>query len=521
LNKAQILEAAIKYDVSDVKQFAQKQITSIQFFPLVSNCTYAVKIWAGDPTQEAAVSQDVSNVKIGEWNTVTLETPFVVDVEKALYIGYRANTQEGFPLGCDYGPGITGKSDLLRFGASEITGGFSDLFTLSKGSLNVNWNIKAQVEPVDGVTLPLATAFNIYRDEVKIAQVSSTVYSDTIIEDGAYAYAVSAIYFDEIETGKTETVEVLIDRNRIERSAVVIEKVTSINCVFCPGAALALEDMVEADMKVAPIAYHGNGLGADKYNNAAATARESYYGATSYPTTIFNGIVKKTGGNATESLFESYKPIYEEQIAVKTPFALAVDTTEMTINEFDVKVAVEKVGLYEDASLVLHTVVVENDINQNWQNQSKLEFVERAMFPSAQGTEIELVDGKATIDVPVTINYAWEPENLMMVVFIQNKETKEILNGEYVGLPKWNAVKEAVAQVKASVYPNPAINTITVEANNITGISVYNVTGTLIKTINANVNNKMVVDIADLESGLYLIETNTTEGTATHRIVKQ
>ncbi|MBQ4205328.1 MAG: T9SS type A sorting domain-containing protein, partial [Bacteroidales bacterium] len=66
-------------------------------------------------------------------------------------------------------------------------------------------------------------------------------------------------------------------------------------------------------------------------------------------------------------------------------------------------------------------------------------------------------------------------------------------------------VKETMS-LQTSIYPNPADNTLTIKAeDDIQHINIYNVVG--IKVMEMTINNKeTVIDITNLESGMYLIE---------------
>jgi hypothetical protein len=78
-----------------------------------------------------------------------------------------------------------------------------------------------------------------------------------------------------------------------------------------------------------------------------------------------------------------------------------------------------------------------------------------------------------------------------------------------------NAVEEAFAS-KISVLPNPTSGIITVNAENIKSIEVWNIAGKHIMK-----SNRQTLDISAKPSGIYFIKVTTDDATITRRILKQ
>lgn len=74
-----------------------------------------------------------------------------------------------------------------------------------------------------------------------------------------------------------------------------------------------------------------------------------------------------------------------------------------------------------------------------------------------------------------------------------------------------------------SLYPNPAQNFITVDLSGIAGtqITVFNIQGKLVKTIESSMNlAQQKIDIADLPAGVYIMNINTPNGQAVKKFSK-
>ena len=83
------------------------------------------------------------------------------------------------------------------------------------------------------------------------------------------------------------------------------------------------------------------------------------------------------------------------------------------------------------------------------------------------------------------------------------------------------SVDETVFENKISVYPNPANSVVTISGDNLLKIEIFNIIGqTVFSTIcNADENT---INIANLNSGIYLIKVGTTNGKEfATRIVKE
>ena len=68
-----------------------------------------------------------------------------------------------------------------------------------------------------------------------------------------------------------------------------------------------------------------------------------------------------------------------------------------------------------------------------------------------------------------------------------------------------------------TVYPNPVDDNLTIEAKDIKNVSVYNLTGQ--KVYESEVNaDEVNLNMSDFQSGMYMIQIETSEYTATKRI---
>ncbi len=70
---------------------------------------------------------------------------------------------------------------------------------------------------------------------------------------------------------------------------------------------------------------------------------------------------------------------------------------------------------------------------------------------------------------------------------------------------------------KVKIYPNPASQQITVEAENLISVSILDMLGKVVLSLNAN-NPKEVIDISGLGNANYFVKITTAEGEITKSI---
>ncbi|HEY6020287.1 MAG TPA: T9SS type A sorting domain-containing protein, partial [Candidatus Paceibacterota bacterium] len=141
-------DVAARWEPTQLVDYEGASVTQIAFFPYEASATYRVRVWIGAGAANLVCDQAVTPIN-DTWNTVTLTTPVPIDITQELWVGYYINTPAGYPAGVDDGPAIDGFGNMMNFG------GWQTLLQINP-DLDYNWNIKAHVMTVAGVTMPLA-----------------------------------------------------------------------------------------------------------------------------------------------------------------------------------------------------------------------------------------------------------------------------------------------------------------------------------------------------------------------------
>ncbi|MDZ4182489.1 MAG: choice-of-anchor J domain-containing protein [Candidatus Cloacimonadaceae bacterium] len=223
-NSAVVFDVAHRFTQADLAPHIGGTITQIKFVPSYLDCVYTVKVWTGGSATSAGTlvsSQVVGTFVEDEWNLAVLNTPVPIPTTGDLYVGFEVNTQGGHPAGCDSGPQIEGKGNMMYFNNAWTT------LTALAPTLTYNWLIQTFV--ADGTALkaieltPIAetrsshitnaslalqtknivrserniNGFKVYREGTLIHTINDpaiTTFTDMDLANGTYAYGVTATY---------------------------------------------------------------------------------------------------------------------------------------------------------------------------------------------------------------------------------------------------------------------------------------------------------------------------------------
>ena len=236
--------SAITFDVAhrwpqeDLAPYSGRSISRLEFVPVYSNCTYTLKIWTGGTAAGAGTlvhSQVVSNPVMNEWNTVILNAIIPIPSAGDLYYGYEVNTQGGYPAGCDDGPPVEGKGNMMYFQGAWQT------LTQVAPTLTYNWAIRAfaqfatpasevALQPIPenrDISIPNAqlalnrftpaqsrviSGYKIYRDGALLTTLNdeeTVSFTDFGLPNATYLYSVTSL----AATGESvpSTIEVVLN----------------------------------------------------------------------------------------------------------------------------------------------------------------------------------------------------------------------------------------------------------------------------------------------------------------------
>jgi hypothetical protein len=186
------------------------------------------------------------------------------------------------------------------------------------------------------------------------------------------------------------------------------------------------------------------------------SARAIYYGISAAPSVRIdaqsdNGLFTQWGGK-----------VYNQRTLKSAP--VVIDTIYLIQDGVNVKVHTEFTVVEDLArNTIVHVALIEKQISANGNNYR---YVVRKMLPDATGTKYR--DSLKVSATPIVLEKTWIPDNhfisnpnqLAIVVFLQNEDTKEVYQAKLRETP--NFVPTLITGTEESfenlihVYPNPA-----------------------------------------------------------------
>ena len=164
----------------------------------------------------------------------------------------------------------------------------------------------------------------------------------------------------------------------------------------------------------------------DPYYTAQAGARGAYYDVSAVPTVNINGIY---GGWQFPNLI----PLYNEQVNEPGVFKMASD---FNMNGSEITVNTEVLPFTNLENLSVYTIVFENMTTENTGTNGETEFfhVMMKMLPNASGEQASFVDRETAsfaYNFDMASTFVEEMDDLNVIIFVQNNETKEIYQSTY------------------------------------------------------------------------------------------
>ena len=235
-----------------------------------------------------------------------------------------------------------------------------------------------------------------------------------------------------VEKNKTTEInENLFAANKI----VLIEDFANVSCVPCVTSNKIIEHLVNdkfGTSKLVAIKYPTNFPSpVDPFflaNGPDCNARMGYYNILFAPTTIVNGNLRPTSTDSNDVKDKIYSEF------TKVPKFIVDVTGGINGSDYTINISVNVLDIsnIDFSKLVLHTVVTETDIQfatpPGSNGETKFYDVMRKMLPTNQGESLTNISqtGMYNFQRQLALNSTWIQSNINTVVFIQNKDTKEI-----------------------------------------------------------------------------------------------
>ncbi|MCW8804481.1 MAG: Omp28-related outer membrane protein [Ignavibacteriaceae bacterium] len=215
---------------------------------------------------------------------------------------------------------------------------------------------------------------------------------------------------------------------------VIIEDFANVSCNPCVTSNKIIENLTEVTYgrsKLVAVKFPTNFPAPNDLFYLAAKeicdARIEYYNVFFAPTTVIDGILKPI---STDS--NSVKDAVDTRLTVTPRFNIKATATLEGDYIVNVNIKFIDTSSINMSDLVINTALTETDIEfeqaPGSNGETKFYDVTRLMLPSKEGTPIhQLVDqGELTFSFEDALLSSWNLQKLNFVVYIQDKNTKEI-----------------------------------------------------------------------------------------------
>lgn len=267
----------------------------------------------------------------------------------------------------------------------------------------------------------------------------------TRITQGDYDGAVFDLFFH------------LSDAPRPPHRLVLFEEFTNTSCDPCAEFSPALDKVIYGRLgDMAAITYHYNYPSPqDPFylaNPTDAMARANFYGITGVPSLRVNG--EHVGAWGYEQYLDAYidgAGAIPAKVNIETEAAIVPDGSQSGLLKVNVSLTPD--GITDGTNLRLFVAAVEERVE--WQQpaangERSWNYVMRKLLPSAEGQPLEAELTKVT---PYQYEYTWQVEGLYddnelgLVTFVQNMDTKEIIGATYTPRPTGSTRAVKILQV--------------------------------------------------------------------------
>ncbi len=182
---------------------------------------------------------------------------------------------------------------------------------------------------------------------------------------------------------------------------------------------------------VAVLVYHYN----DSLQNETANQRSDFYGFTTPLNNIFNGTQHNVEADPENSLYYPFVNLVNQINPDSCDFEVNVEANYDEVNSLtSINVLINKTVAANADNLRLYVAVTQSGIPVNWLGMSEVNFITQKFLP-AEGTPLTFEDNTFSFNTsdsyPGTLELA---QNCEIVAFIQNTQTREILQASSVPL---------------------------------------------------------------------------------------
>jgi type IX secretion system substrate protein/outer membrane protein Omp28 len=265
------------------------------------------------------------------------------------------------------------------------------------------------------------------------------------------------------------------------------------------------------------LSYHGPLPGVDSmYSESSEDVdiRMGYYNIFGVPSSVVDGNYF-IGSSA--NLIENISTTISERATVLSNFQINFSEVQLEDNYIAGNVNISKTESSNLDNLHLFIVLIEKlvlkssyESTPGTNNETKYNNVVRKMLSSSYGEDLVFTGNEAIVSFNWNINNFKDLNELRIVAFIQNTETKEIFQSAFHD-PEFVSIKSNQYKPNVNIYPNPVHDKFSLQIDSpISGnnIKIINIQGKILHNSYTTDNRIYSINIRDYQQGMYFLSVD-------------
>lgn len=305
---------------------------------------------------------------------------------------------------------------------------------------------------------------------------------------------------------------------------VLLEHFTNSRCSICASKNPAFYSLIGGyTQDVHHIAYHPpipySTCIFYQANMSENSARTSFYGVNGTPQVALNGTLLNGGSQLLPAT------TLTTAIGYTSPIYLKVTETSGANRTATIQIFTD--GAVPAGNYKLYAAVVEKDVDYTSPNTGATQHFDvfRSMLPSTDGLPVVLAQqgGSITQALNYSISSGWNADQIYVVAFIQNVDTKEVLNSGTRFDPLVVSTSAPVVQ-QASIQPNPVTdNAIAyIGEDRAESLEVFAINGQrMVTTFENQQVGAVSFSLQGMPKGIYVVKITGKEKVYTSKVVKE
>ncbi len=251
-------------------------------------------------------------------------------------------------------------------------------------------------------------------------------------------------------------------------------------------------------------------------NTVQNSARTAFYNISSTPRVLRNGLNASSASQVTSAVLQGLQ-------GQTSPIVVAVSETGTTNRSATIQV--HTLGEAPGGNLRLFVALAEREIQYNAPNGETLHHnVFRRMLTNISGDSFTpaATGGTKTFSFDYSIESGWNADQIYAIAFVQNIDTKEVLNSGTRFDPVVTALSEVEQTADFKIYPNPVSDILNIQFREPTSgtASLLNLTGAVLWDRPLENTSFTSFDLGSNPPGIYIIRVQTDQGTQARQVVR-